>query len=474
MSAAVDQFYDLLRAEAEWQKYNRIHSFYPDDGPFARDMYPKHMELFRHSAVFRHLALFGGNGAGKTTFGAFFTALHATGMYPDWWPGRVFESGIDGWVAGKSKETVRDITQSRLIGNVAQHGMEAFGTGMIPKDRIVDYKFIQNTNKACDFVVVRSDMGSDSVIQFKSYDQRRKAFEGSNKHWIWLDEEPPRDVYSECVMRGRTVDGQLLLTFTPLEGWTDVVRGFKDAERNNAEQKGSQVLVTVGMDDVPHLSEEEKNEMLAAVPSWEREARRFGIPIAGAGKVYPVNESDFVVPPIAPIPGHWRRVGGFDGGWYNTAAVWVAYDKDNDFAYVYGEYKRGEVDVPVHAAAMKKRGVWIPFVGDAAAVNQGNGDKIIELYKKQGVRMRLAEKAVDAGIQEVLTRLLDGRLKISSTCTKLIEELRSYSYDENGAIRKQDDHLADALRYAIYGGLKYAAAQRVERASTTEEMTFGL
>jgi terminase large subunit-like protein len=39
-----------------------------------------------------------------------------------------------------------------------------------------------------------------SYLGFKSYDQGRRKFQGTGKHVIWLDEEPPADVYEECLL----------------------------------------------------------------------------------------------------------------------------------------------------------------------------------------------------------------------------------------------------------------------------------
>ena len=50
-----------------------------------------------------------------------------------------------------------------------------------------------------------------------------------------LDEEPPEKIFQECMQRGRKVDGRILLTFTPLSGYTKVVETFLSWERlNNA------------------------------------------------------------------------------------------------------------------------------------------------------------------------------------------------------------------------------------------------
>ena len=49
----------------------------------------------------------------------------------------------------------------------------------------------------------------------------------SAQHVIWLDEEPPAEVHTECVLRitatGEFPGGIIMLTFTPVEGWTQLV-----------------------------------------------------------------------------------------------------------------------------------------------------------------------------------------------------------------------------------------------------------
>jgi len=43
-------------------------------------------------------------------------------------------------------------------------------------------------------------------------------------------EEPPLDVYGECIIRTATTNGIVMLTFTPLAGMSEVVMGFLPAE----------------------------------------------------------------------------------------------------------------------------------------------------------------------------------------------------------------------------------------------------
>jgi len=62
-----------------------------------------------------------------------------------------------------------------------------------------------------------------SKIVQKSYKEGRISFQGTEQDVIWLDEEPPLDIYAECLLRTMTTDGLVLCTFTPMEGMTEVV-----------------------------------------------------------------------------------------------------------------------------------------------------------------------------------------------------------------------------------------------------------
>ena len=81
-----------------------------------------------------------------------------------------------------------------------------------------------------DTVPVRHQGGGWSTLGMKSYQQGRGSFEGTEQHVIWLDEEPPMDVYGECLIRTMTTNGIIMLTFTPLSGMSNVVLQFMPAE----------------------------------------------------------------------------------------------------------------------------------------------------------------------------------------------------------------------------------------------------
>lgn len=455
IKAGVDELVaELIRRRA---RAGKIHDLFPDDGEFSRDQYPQHLKFFfegsRRTARLAQCA----NGVGKTfSMGGYETCLHLTGLYPDWWPGHRYEKPVRWWVAGKTKETTRDNQQSIMLG---APNAEQEGGGLIPTD-CIDFATLRRRSQgggAIDNVRIKHVSGGWSRLAFKSYDQKVAAFFGENLDGAWMDEPGPVSIYAEIMARFRgSSHPMMMVTFTPKDMRAEQLALL---DMFHQEASDSRAVIPCAWDDVPHLSEEWKRDTLENTPVYMRDTVSKGVLALGAGAVYPIPEDRFVIDPLPQIPDHWRRIGGFDGGWHNTAAAWFAYDKDSDVLYLYSDHKAGELAVPMHAAAIKARGEWIPFVGDAASVDTKDGAKLIDEYKGQGIKMRLAEKGagtVDRGIQLILTRLLSGRLKVYSTCQEWLREYRTYHYDEKtGKVVKVNDHLMDATRYAVMG-LKYA------------------
>lgn len=216
--------------ERERRKARRkIDNYYPDDGPLRRELYPKHMAFFRAGAEHRERLMLAANRVGKTEgIGGYETAVHLTGEYPRWWEGRRFARPIQAWAAGASNETTRDIVQAKLLGGVTWEGGNkgVRGTGLVPGDAVGKIAWKQGVNDLVDTVQVKHVSGGWSSLGIKSYQQGRKSFEGTERDLIWCDEEPPLDVYSEALVRTMTTNGLLILTFTPLEGMSEVVLSF--------------------------------------------------------------------------------------------------------------------------------------------------------------------------------------------------------------------------------------------------------
>lgn len=457
------------------------------------------MDFFKGGASYNQRCFMAANRVGKSFAGAYEVTLHLTGDYPSWWKGKRFSEATDIWVAGDTTETTRDIIQKELVG--ASLDIEDFGTGMIPRELLDKPKRKTGMADALDYVYVKHKSGKRSRLSFKSFDQGRKKFQGTAKHVIWLDEECPMEVYSECLLRTMTTGGVIILTFTPLSGLTDLVRTFRpnnvasnidepsfDPHMNDerdpydiandpfAENKGpkpplppkievdeSKLLITCEWADVPHISPEDQEKYYKSMPAHEREARSKGLPILGSGLIFPLPQSHVECTPFE-IPDHFKEIGGMDFGGFDHpfAAARIAIDPETKIHYVtqvYSKvYQAGANPIGEGAATIRKWGkdlrwAW-PHDGKVQDRN-GTGQTLAELYKAEGLKM-LVEHATfangsnktETGVRMMYQMMFEGRLKIFTTCFEVFEEMRQY-HRKDGKIIREDDDVISAIRYAL-------------------------
>lgn len=223
----------------------------------------------------------------------------------------------------------------------------------------------------------------------------------------------------------------------------------------------SRAMISAGWDDVPHLDEETKRDLLDSTPPHLRDARSKGIPSIGAGAIYPIQEADIRVDPF-PIPDHWPRAYAIDPGWRTTAAVWGAWDRDTSRLYIYAEHYRKEAEPTTHAQAIRARGEWMHGVIDPAAMGSTiEGTQVRGMYEALGLNLETADNAVEAGLYDTWMGLEQGRIKVFSTCQNWFAEYRAYHRDEKGKIVKKDDHLMDCTRYLVRSGKDVARVKSV-------------
>ena len=451
------EYLKLIKAKDVRLKQNRIDQYYPETGLLSRHNYPKHMKFFALGKEYSERCIMAANRIGKSEgIGAYELTLHATGRYPAWWNGHRFSRPISAWAAGTTSTTARDIVQFKLLGQP-----ESQGTGLIPS------KYILKTTpkaggvpNAVDTILVKHISGGISRIKIKSYAEGRKSFEGTEQDLIWLDEECPMNVYTECVTRTMTTNGLIMLTFTPLEGITETVLQFMPGGKIPEEFSGSKVMISATWDDAPHLTTAQKEKLFAALPPHQREARSKGIPQLGSGAIYPILESNITVEDFA-IPDHWLRCYALDVGWKKTACLWGATDPTSRITYLYSEYYQGQAEPIIHAEGIRSRGVWIPGVIDSAAHgrSQEDGRQLFDIYHRLGLDIANANKSVEAGIYKVWQMLSTNRLKVFRSLVNWFAEFRLYRRDEDGKIVKENDHLMDDTRYLVMSGLDRAIAK---------------
>jgi phage terminase large subunit-like protein len=452
----------LLEEKEARRKYNKIKWFEP---------YDWQKNLCAATKEGRQSLAMCANQIGKSTIGAYITAIHLTGLYPDWWEGRRFTKPPYMWAAGVSNDTTRDIIQSELFG--LAEADEEWGTGMVPLDCIgTKTRRRGATGNSYDSVMVKwHDAGGNakgwSRIGFKSYEMGEEKFFGRPVDFIWLDEQPPSNIYTQCITRTVATGGDVVMTFTPEQGITPVVHQFMH------ERQPGQFLLQATWDDAPHLTEEVKEQLLNQYPPHERELRSKGIPVFGSGLVFPISEGD-ITSEYFDIPEDWPRIAGLDFGWdHPTAVAWVAYNPEADIIYVYDEYSERKKTPLEHSAAIRSRPQYIPIVWprDGLQTDKGSGISLAQHYRDQNCNLlpeaftnprttgdtAKGNQAIEPGIMEMLHRMETGRFKVFPHLMEWFKEFRQY-HRKDGKIEPIHDDLMSATRYAVQSVKQWGVA----------------
>lgn len=247
----------------------------------------------------------GGNRTGKTEGGAVKAVFYALGdsieKYLEDWPEelrRSFQTLVKrfdgkptrGWVCSESFEVQRDVTQKKLLGDP-----DTGKGGLLPLSEITD--IIYRTKDVIDIIKLKNG----STIGFKSYDQGRKKFQGTSQHWVWLDEEPPQDIYSEVQMRVLDTQGDVFGTMTPLQGLTWVYDDIYLNHTKPLDKQDTEVFcILMSWEDNPYLSKEEIQRLEATMDEAEVEARKYGRFIMPGASVLDMNALQYMMKDVRP------------------------------------------------------------------------------------------------------------------------------------------------------------------------------
>lgn len=439
----LDKIEAALSAELQRrQNENRLKYYRP---------YPRQVEFHEAGATFRERLFMAGNQLGKTVAGGSEAAMHATGRYPDNWKGKVFNEPTFAWVGSPTGETLRDNPQRILLGR------DKVGTGTIPRDAIVETIPGAGVPGLIGSIIVKWGGGGDvqaghSSIGLKSYVQGREKWQGETLHWLWFDEEPPADIYTEGLTRTNVTMGPIWMTFTPLLGMSEVVRSFL--------QQGSpdRSVTRMGIEEAEHFTAEQRQKIIASYPAHERDARTKGIPILGSGRIFPVPEDSIKCEPFK-IPDHFPRIGAMDFGWdHPFAAVELAWDRDQDIVYVIKAHRLREATPVIHAGAIRSWGEKLPWAwprDGRRETLEGAGVALADQYSAQGLNMIAVHAqfvdgsvGVEAGLMDMLTRMETGKFKVFDTLLDWFEEFRLY-HRKDGKVVKEGDDLMAATRYGV-------------------------
>lgn len=435
-----------------------------------------------HNDTGKFRCLRAGNRIGKTHCGGAEVAYHATGLYPEWWKGHRYDRPVNIVAAGKNNEKTRDLIQSALFGDPTSQ--TSWGTGWIPKHLIGDTMRKPGVPEAKYHVHVKHVSGGWSKITLLAYDMPKETWMGHKADINWLDEEPPEPIMSQAIRSVIDTGGIILMTFTPENGTTGVVKlmdnedsewhlhkaGWKDVS-------GSDFFLDLGKysvqfdkrytlgNKIGHLTKDKITSAMKAMMPHEIKMRSEGEPVLGSGLVFPYSQDSISIPAFE-IPSHWSRIAGIDFGYtHPTAVVWVAVEPNSGTVYIYDVLRIEKREIVEIAPYINQRDSGlIPIAWPHDGNKQfGMGDSIQGQYRMYGVNL-LKDKftnppkegqeegkggiQVMPGLVDMSTRMKEGRLKVFDHLEEWFAEFRNYHHKDHKIVDKDDDIMA-ATRYAV-------------------------
>jgi phage terminase large subunit len=275
------------------------------------------------------------------------------------------------------------------------------------------------------------------------------GIEGITAHWGWLDEGGQCSLLTWTVMRSRVsmTSGQILITTTPYNlGWL-----YRDFFLRVKEDKQLSVFTWQSIDNPGFSKEFYDAERMRLRP--EEFARRYmGKFEKMTGLVYDLPLTQ-IAEPMDWLTKTETRIMGVDWGYRNPAAIMVLYLRDNVW-YVVDEWKETEKTNPeiIQVLNIKLKDQRAEYVYPDPA----EPDRIAEA-RLAGVPVMEVSKDIKGGVSFVQELIRTKRLFVCSNCKYTLDELSMYHYpeEEEGKTPKDEpfkfnDHLMDALRYALY------------------------
>mgnify|MGYP006074904717 CR=1 FL=1 len=458
-------FEDLVITVADDMRYNQLRYFRPFE----------HQKNFFKTKTDRR-GILAANRIGKTVSTCYETAMHLTGIYPDWWTARRWDKPITAMVAGEGWSQVALVLQKELLGTQDVKLKESLGTGAIPQS-CIQMDTIRSDGANAIGVEVRHANGGNSYLLFANYTQEVRQMQGFKLDLAVFDEQPPDNFFSEIVTRTATTQGQVLCSFTPLKGLNGLVSKFWNKEEGYD-------YVRVAWDDVPEydpwgepfLLNSTREQLTRDYLPHEREARIAGKPVMGVGAVFQIRTwptyaiGDFTFKPAAGLD----RVIALDLGLVNDRTVislmyWDATAREawlHRQITVRGVDEANPTNYIQHLMRPEVLGCPIVLPPDAGTPGRYtmNSSSIRELFEEYGLNViphpvmnppdsegrRTNHKSY--GINAMRQMMEAGMLHINENCTEFIKEAQNYYVDPQGRFSDPDDCI-DSARYALLGCL---------------------
>lgn len=438
-----------LREILEAKEDNPLVGFWPSD---------KQIELLAMDTPI--MAAFAGNRFGKTSCGVvkdLIDALDEDDIPEHLRKFKKFDPPFKCWILGPTlQDSIETIILPEIKKWVPQH---ALAGGSWEKAYSVGRRTLTFRN--------------GSTFKFFAYNQDSDQLTGGAVHRIHYDEPPPQKHRNEGLIRLATLDGDELITCTPLHGvsWMEKLIYKRRHEPDITVVKGS------GYDN-PVMNHKALERIIDQYPEEERQARLYGDFVHFSGRIFKeFNERDHVVDPIKPVDlQNHEIVVGIDPGWdHGFAVCFAAFDVEGNCLIFDEIVARGKTVSQVASMIRDKLMLWriSPeyFVIDSAGEQTSviTGYSVRAEFRRLGIHTRKAKNtphswapSIDR-VRSMMGHEVDGelrpRIKFTSDCHQTIDSIVAYHYRddaddlsrENRTPRpyKKDDDPVDAFRYVV-------------------------
>lgn len=287
------------------------------------------------------------------------------------------------------------------------------------------------------------------------------SLESAQCHAIWVDEAGQLKQWAWIVLQARIGFhlGRMLFTTTPYsQNWLykDVLKPYENGDKDY-------FVVQFESRENPDFKQEEWDRAKRTLDSDTFDMRYRGLFKKRTGLVYKELKEDQIIEPF-DIPLDWTLVGGIDWG-FNHPFVFTLFAKNPaGICYNCGEYYANGSQLSEHALEIIKMigNRYISIYPDPEDPQLG-----IELketlyrlgffnFTLKNVK-REGRNWVNDGIRYIKSLIVQDKYFIFNTCKHNIEEKGLYSWENSKAggdymdkVRKEDDDVQDAERYALY------------------------
>lgn len=285
-----------------------------------------------------------------------------------------------------------------------------------------------------------------STILFRSADNPRQIdrLRGLTVAWFWIDEVTlmPKLILDILIGRlrqpGMKYSG--LLTGTPKMNWVydtfiDPKTCFKSDEYFVLKEIPTFSNIYLPLEYIKSLKEQYTGQF------YEQEI--LGKFVSFEGLIYDLKSTTIIE---LPKYKYSKIIYGVDFGFKNPSAI-IVLGEYADKYYILDEfYQRRITDDELVDIIKAKQDIW----GTGKVYCDPSAPASIEKFQREGIRSEKANNDVLGGIRQVRTLLDSGKLFISVHCQNLINEFRSYCWDNSQKKEqpvKLNDHALDALRY---------------------------